>query len=68
MRRRRVVHEGLSGTRLERMLPNWIQARRTMHGMRAIMSRIFYYAEGHGLWEEGRRSPASKAKLGKKRH
>ncbi len=40
----------------------------TMHGVRAIMSRIFYYAEGHGLWEEGRRSPASKAKLGKKRH
>ena len=38
----------------------------TMHGVRAIMSRIFYYAEGHGLWEEGRRSPASKAKLGKK--
>ncbi len=40
----------------------------TMHGVRAIMSRVFYYAEGHGLWEEGRRSPASKAKLGKKRH
>jgi integrase len=32
------------------------------------MSRIFYYAEGHGLWEEGGRSPASKAKLGKKHH
>jgi integrase len=32
------------------------------------MSRIFYYAEGHGLWEEGKRSPASKAKLGKKHH
>ncbi len=40
----------------------------TMHGVRAIMSRIFYYAEGHGLWEEGKRSPASKARLGKKRH
>jgi integrase len=40
----------------------------TMHGVRAIMSRIFYYAEGHGLWEEGKRSPASKAKLGRKRH
>jgi integrase len=39
-----------------------------MHGVRAIMSRIFYYAEGHGLWEEGKRSPASKAKLGKKHH
>jgi len=34
----------------------------------AIMSRVFYYAEGHGLWEEGKRSPASKAKLGKKHH
>ncbi len=40
----------------------------TMHGVRAIMSRIFYYAEGHGLWEEGKRSPASKAKLGKRRY
>jgi integrase len=40
----------------------------TMHGVRAIMSRVFYYAEGHGLWEEGKRSPASKAKLGKKHH
>ena len=40
----------------------------TMHGVRAIMSRVFYYAEGRGLWEEGKRSPASKAKLGKKRH
>jgi len=40
----------------------------TMHGVRAIMSRIFYYAEGHGLWEEGKRSPASKAKLGKKHY
>jgi len=40
----------------------------TMHGVRAIMSRVFYYAEGHGLWDEGRRSPASKAKLGKKHY
>ena len=39
----------------------------TMHGVRAIMSRIFHYAEGHGLWEEGRRTPVSRAKLGKKR-
>jgi hypothetical protein len=38
-----------------------------MHGVRAIMNRIYYYAEGHGLWEEGRRSPASKAKIGRKR-
>ena len=40
----------------------------TMHGVRAIMSRVFYHAEGYGLWEEGKRSPASKAKLGKKTH
>ena len=40
----------------------------TMHGVRAIMSRVFYYAQGHGLWEEGKRSPASKAKLGKKQY
>jgi integrase len=39
----------------------------TMHGVRAIMTRIFNYAEGHGLWEEGKRSPSSRAKLGKKR-
>ena len=39
----------------------------TMHGVRAIMSRIYHYAEGHGLWEEGKRNPASKA-LGKKRY
>ena len=38
------------------------------HGVRAIMSRIYHYAEGHGLWEEGRRNPPSKAKLGKKRY
>lgn len=40
----------------------------TKHGVRAIMNRIYAYAEGHGLWEEGKRSPVSKAKLGKKRH
>jgi integrase len=40
----------------------------TMHGVRAIMSRIYHYAEGHGLWEEGKRPPVSRAKLGKKRH
>jgi len=39
-----------------------------MHGVRAIMNRIYNYAEGHGLWEEGRRSPVSKAKLGRKHH
>jgi integrase len=40
----------------------------TMHGVRAIMTRIYNYAEGHGLWEEGKRSPSSRAKLGRKRH
>jgi integrase len=40
----------------------------TMHGVRAIMSRIFNHAEGHGLWEEGKRSPSSRAKLGKKHY
>jgi len=39
-----------------------------MHGVRAIMNRIYTYAEGHGLWEEGKRSPISKVKLGKKRY
>jgi integrase len=39
-----------------------------MHGVRAIMIRIYAYAEGHGLWEEGKRSPISKVKLGKKRY
>jgi integrase len=39
----------------------------TKHGVRGIMVRIYAYAEGHGLWEEGKRSPASRAKLGKKR-
>jgi integrase len=38
----------------------------TMYTVRALLSRLYYYAEGHGLWEEGKRSPASKAKLGRK--
>ena len=38
----------------------------TMHGVRAIMGRVYHYAEGHGLWEEGKRNP--QAKLGKKRY
>jgi integrase len=38
----------------------------TMHGVRAIMSRVFSHAEGHGLWEEGKRNPASRARLGRK--
>ena len=33
----------------------------TMHGVRAIMTRIFNYAEGHGLWEEGKRSPVKQS-------
>ena len=40
----------------------------TMHGVRAIMGRVYRHAEGHGLWEEGRRSPVAKAKIGRKRH
>lgn len=40
----------------------------TMHGVRAIMSHVYHYAEGHGLWEEGRRNPPSKARIGKKRY
>jgi integrase len=40
----------------------------TRHGVRAIMIRVYTYAEGHGLWEEGKRSPVSRAKLGKKRY
>lgn len=40
----------------------------TMHGVRAIMIRIYAYAEGHGFWKEGKRSPVSKAKLGKKHY
>jgi integrase len=40
----------------------------TMHAVRAIMIRVYHHAEGHGLWEEGKRNPASKAKLGKKRY
>ena len=37
----------------------------TMHGVRAIMSRIFYYAEGHGLWEEGQAQPGQQGETGK---
>ena len=63
------------GSRLNQIRPKAVEdwLHRTfkswwaMHGARAIMSRMFYYAEGHGLWEEGKRSPASKAKLGKRR-
>lgn len=40
----------------------------TMYSVRALLSRLYYYAEGYGLWEEGKRSPASKAKIGKKRY
>jgi len=38
----------------------------TKHGVRAIMNRVYHYAEGHGLWEEGKRTPVSRAKLGRK--
>ena len=39
----------------------------TMHGVRGIMSRVFHYAAGHGLWEPGQSNPAAQAKLGTKR-
>ena len=39
-----------------------------MHGVRGIMSRVFHYAEGHGVWQSVSGNPAAKAKLGKKRY
>ena len=32
------------------------------------MNRVYAHAEGHRLWEEGKRSPSSRAKLGKKQY
>ena len=40
----------------------------TMHGVRSIVNRIYRHAEGHGLWPEGRRNPAGRARLGRKRN
>lgn len=40
----------------------------TMHGVRGIMSRVFHYAEGHGVFQSVNGNPAAKAKLGKKRY
>jgi integrase len=40
----------------------------TMHGVRGIMSRVFQYAEGHGLWSGPHPNPAARAKLGKKKY
>lgn len=40
----------------------------TKHGVRGIMSRVFHYAEGHGVWQSVSGNPAAKAKLGKKRY
>jgi integrase len=40
----------------------------TMHGVRAIMIRVYRHAEGHGLWEEDKRNPITKTKLGRKRY
>lgn len=37
----------------------------TRHAMRFIMGRIYRKAEEWGLWEEGKRSPIQKVKLGK---
>jgi len=38
----------------------------TRHAMRFIMGRIYRKAEEWGLWEEGKRSPIEKVKIGKK--
>ena len=38
----------------------------TRHAMRFIMARIYRKAEEWGLWEEGKRSPIEKVKIGKK--
>jgi integrase len=40
----------------------------TKHGVRGIMSRVFHYAEGHGVWQNVGGNPAARAKLGKKRY
>jgi integrase len=53
---------------IEQWLHHTFDSWWTMHGVRAIMNRIYRHAEGHGLWPEGRRNPASKARLGRKRH
>lgn len=41
-----------------RAVEDWLQTAfgswSTMHGVRAIMIRVFHHAEGHGLWEEGK--------------
>ena len=39
----------------------------TMHGVRGIMSRVFQYAEGHGLWSGPHPNPAARAKLRKEK-
>ena len=38
---------------IEEWLHATFQSWWTMHGVRGIMSRVFHYAEGHGLWEPG---------------
>ena len=63
-------------TALDQMYPqaieDWLHATFaswwTMHGVRGIMSRVFHYAEGHGVWQNTSGNPAAKAKLGKKRY
>jgi len=63
-------------TRLAQIYPQaieeWLHATFrswwTRHGVRGIMSRVFHYAEGHGLWDGAKQNPAARAKLGKKRY
>ena len=52
---------------IEEWLHATFQSWWTMHGVRGIMSRVFHYAEGHGLGEPGQSNPAAQAKLGTKR-
>ena len=40
----------------------------TMHGARSIMGRVYKYAEGHGLWEEGQAQSGKQGKVGPKQH
>ena len=51
---------------VEDWLYNTFDSWWTRHAMRFIMGRIFRKAEEWGLWEEGKRNPIQKVKIGKK--
>jgi integrase len=55
-------------TRFEEWLHVTFDSWWTMHGVRAIVNRIYRHAEGHRLWPEGKSNPAGKARLGRKRN